>query len=664
MTLTLRRCLLTATMCVGMSSFALPGSAFATTSYLSDTGSHPPPAAGSYAYYATYGTFGPDHAGFPAVGGTFVDPVFGNTIRRLTNELPQYSDSENYAKNGFINADATLMHHRSQSGHNIISTTTGQVVRANVPGNFDSSFAPDDADVWYWFNWGDITLYKYRVSTGGSAAVKQFSQALGQMGGSVDWIDRTGQYMVLHLGTALRVYDVRNDILYSGSIPDSYGGGSGWTAISPDGKYVVTATDGSQHNSFAIDHGNKVVSTTPVFFWSLCGDHGDLVSASNGKTYFVTFECYDEGAIYAVDVSLPQSTSNVPKQRTDNKKLLQMASWNDVAGHFSGVSKGALQDWFYVDVESGDDGFTSSVAGWRAYAQEIMMINVLTGEIRRLAHHRSRAPRANYFYTPRVSASWDGSLVTWVSNFGYSASGYVDLYAMNVDTGSGGSGGSGGGGSSTVAASIVVAYAESIYGRPYNTLGADQQAYAVTALSTMTPAHLMTAAGLDLTHAKAAVQYAENVYGKSWNNLSPGQWDYALHSVAVMGAAAVAALAEQYNTSGIEQFPFVHYTTADVPLVVVNYAQSIYQKSFDSLSPDQQVYALQSVAYMSPAHIATAAGQDIVHIKAAMQYIKNIYGEPWRVLSPDHWVYGLTTAASLSDAATAALAAQYDAANP
>ena len=211
--------------------------------------------------------------------------------------------------------------------------------------------------------------------------------------------------------------------------------------------------------------------------------------------------------------------------------------------------------------------------------------------------------------------------------------------------------------------SIVVRYAEAIYGRPYNTLGPDQQAYARDSVATMTPAHLMTAAGLDLAHAKAAVQYAENLYGTLWNNLSPGQWDYALHTAAGMSAATVAALVEQYNTSGVEQFPFVHYTAADVPQVVVNYAQSIYQKPFESLTPDQQVYALQSVAYMSPAHIATAAGQDIVHIKAAMQYIKNIYGEPWRVLSPDHWVYGLKTAASLSDAATVALAAQWDAEN-
>jgi hypothetical protein len=88
-----------------------------------------------------------------------------------------------------------------------------------------------------------------------------------------------------------------------------------------------------------------------------------------------------------------------------------------------------MRDWFVFDIESGDDTF-STPGDWRPYKQEIMMANVLTGEVRRLAHHRSRSPLSNYFYTPRVSASWDGTLVSWVSNFGYSANGYADVYSI------------------------------------------------------------------------------------------------------------------------------------------------------------------------------------------------------------------------------------------
>ena len=45
-------------------------------------------------------------------------------------------------------------------------------MRAAVSFNYDSSFAPDDPDAWYYFAWGDTTLYKYSVSTGNRVAMK------------------------------------------------------------------------------------------------------------------------------------------------------------------------------------------------------------------------------------------------------------------------------------------------------------------------------------------------------------------------------------------------------------------------------------------------------------------------------------------------------------
>jgi hypothetical protein len=407
-------------------------------SYVTDSAVHAPPTTGAYAYYATYGAFGPDQSSFPRVGESFVDPVFGKTIKRLTNELGQASFSEIYSKNGYFNANGTLVHHRTPSGHNIISTSTGQVVRAGVAFNYDSSFAPDDPDAWYYFAFGDTTLYKYSVATGNRTVVKTFPGALAALGGSVDWIDRTGRYMVLNIAGVTRVYDKQSDTLYAGSIPGNYGAGGGWRGISPDGNYVITSTDGSptMSHSWRIDHATRTVSTTPVLFWTACGGHADVVSATNGKTYFVSFDCHTSISIYAVDVTLPQSASNVAQQLSQNRKLIQLTSWAD-SGHFSRVSRGALQDWMYVSVESGDDGFSSPVTGWRAFKQEILKVNVLTGEVRRLAHHRSRGlGSGSYYAQPRVSSTWDGSVVLWTSNFGHSGNNYADLYGMNVAAGS------------------------------------------------------------------------------------------------------------------------------------------------------------------------------------------------------------------------------------
>lgn len=406
---------------------------------LTDAGVHEPPLVGPYPYYATAGTFGPDQVGFPGNGSSYVDPVFDSTIVRLTNELGQQSNADIYGKNGFFNATGTVMHHRGPGAaaiHHLIQPTTGGVVRTPVVFTADSSFSPVDPDVWYHWTNGSAILTQYSVATGLGTVLKTFGSTLGTLGGSVDWIDRSGRYMVLHLGTSYRVWDKQTDTLYTGSIPDSTYGDS-WVGLSPDGNYVITSEDSSPtlgydtKHSFAITHSTQTVSTTPVLFWTLSGDHGDVMTASDGTTYFVTYDNWDTGGVYRIDVTLAQTHADRAKQRTDNMLLFPTSIANDDI-HVGCAARGTYQDWAFVSIESADDDFGDSLAGWRAYMQEIVMANVLTGEVRRLAHHRSRSTDLDYYYQPKVSASWDGGRVVWQSNFGYQATGYADLYALNV----------------------------------------------------------------------------------------------------------------------------------------------------------------------------------------------------------------------------------------
>ncbi len=67
------------------------------------------------------------------------------------------------------------------------------------------------------------------------------------------------------------------------------------------------------------------ISSTPVNFWTLCGDHGALVSAANGKNYFITFDCNNSAGICRVDITLPQAPLDVTKQHDDNLLLLPLA---------------------------------------------------------------------------------------------------------------------------------------------------------------------------------------------------------------------------------------------------------------------------------------------------------------------------------------------------
>ncbi|MBM2845936.1 MAG: hypothetical protein HW407_1248, partial [Bacteroidetes bacterium] len=189
---------------------------------------------------------------------------------------------------------------------------------------------------------------------------------------------------------------------------------------------------------------------TPVNFWTQCGDHGTLVSATDGKNYFITFDCNNSPGIYRVDITLNQNLNQPFRTEADqisvNQLLLPLtfnsatiASTND--GHLSAVSKeGPNQNWVFFDSETflktfpdGYDDFNSDPAtsNWQPYEQEIIAMNVVTSEVRRYAHHRSRGLSSSYYAQPRISCSWDGSIILWTSNYNTSSpTGYADLYGM------------------------------------------------------------------------------------------------------------------------------------------------------------------------------------------------------------------------------------------
>jgi hypothetical protein len=436
-----------------------------SAAYVSDTAVRVPPASGEQAY----GVFGPNEPTFPRMGSWYVDAVFGTTVRRITTEFPYPAHNDIYSKNGFWNADGTLMfHHASTGGKHIVSTHTGATKCANVPGNFDGSFDPIDPDTWYWFDDGGTRLTRFSVARCRNVESVNLRRPLGGLGGSVDWIDSSGRYMVLNLGGVIKV--VKKAATVPATLPAAssiYGGasvsagvGGGWIGISPDGNYVVTSTEDG-YRSYALAHATATMGAG-VRFWTLCGGHGDLVSASDGRTYVVTFDCHGVdlvngvelgAAVYAVDVTNPATddAAGISRQREPpNRKLFGLASWDDADGHFSGVSKGRMRDWAFVSIESRDDAFGLAVdTFWtRPYTQEIIMTNVLTGEVRRLAHHRSRGVNDNYRHQPRVSAGWgdcSGTSVAWASNFGQIRKdrrgrpdtrpyvGYSDIYVIDVD---------------------------------------------------------------------------------------------------------------------------------------------------------------------------------------------------------------------------------------
>ena len=403
---------------------------------------YPPPTSGSY----TYAAFTPGTPGFPALGETYVDPIFGSVIRRITNDYPAQNNDDIYGKNGFWNANGTLFMHHTLNDREFIDTTTGAAVRTGVPAGdngviaSDASFDPVDPDAWYYFS--GSSLMKYSLSSGTSSTIKTFSGTLHQVaGGAENWIDRTGRYFLVSYDDGSRhpvahLWDKQTNTIYASSLDSTFvEADNGYLALTPDAKYIVAAGSGGSsrsHYSYPVDHTNKSISSTGTFFWSLCGQHGAFVSASNGKDYYFSYDCDYTPAVYRVDITIPQTAADFNKQHNDNLKLVDL-DWKDDDPHFSCTAKGSNADWCFFNTETSDDLF-NNMGPWRPYKQEIIGVNVITGEVRRLAHHRSRNIPGSYYYQPRLCASWDGTKVAWASNYDYDAkpTQYADIYAVNL----------------------------------------------------------------------------------------------------------------------------------------------------------------------------------------------------------------------------------------
>jgi hypothetical protein len=414
--------------------------------FLPDNGSiQVPPAIGPLGY----NSFIPGLVGFPIVGGTYTDPIFGGTVRRLTDTVG-FPNQEDIYGHHWANANGSFAFTRQLDNvglhFKIINTTTGAEVYTNQPlgsSQFDIAWDATDPNRYYYYEGANLTC---RNLVEQRNVVKTFPSPLERNGGSLNTQDRSGRYFTVRYGGSNKVWDSQTDTIYSGSVtPLNL---NGWVAITPDGKYLVTAAGPNQeHYSYAIDHMNHSISPTPVNFWTACQtDHGALVSATNGKNYFITFDCNNTAGIYRVDITLDQTGKTELEQIVANQLLLPTVSTpvNTNQGHLSAVSKeGPNQDWVFFDSETlGGDDFSSApifvpLLPWQPYEQEIVAMNVTTLEVRRYAHHRSRNIFSDYHAQPRISCSWDGSIILWTSNYNTPLAhpigpqnDYADMYGM------------------------------------------------------------------------------------------------------------------------------------------------------------------------------------------------------------------------------------------
>jgi hypothetical protein len=116
------------------------------------------------------------------------------------------------------------------------------------------------------------------------------------------------------------------------------------------------------------------------------------------------------------------------------KYALNHGDWS-LDGHISCNVIGTNRDWFVWNTEEVTNYNDSNPwTPWVSYRDEIFMINIKSGELRRLCHHRSRTTNGSwdYYWQPKASISIDGTVVAFSSNMGRTTNNYCDAYIVTT----------------------------------------------------------------------------------------------------------------------------------------------------------------------------------------------------------------------------------------
>ncbi len=420
--------------------------------FLTDKDIHPPPSDGTYQYSpsgsALTCTFCKG-AGVPGSGGSYVDPVFGETIKTITNHWPyssqypqeqlMYSNQLLISKNNtYIAAQDIytniIFHYVSDGSVYWDNNVTHQV------GSQDAGFDPSDDDTFYFY--AGSSLKKATLSTKTVSTIHTFSGSVNN-GGSARIVDNSGRYFVAAVGSTAYAYDRVANVVYPGVSV----GRIDEIAMAPNASGFLLTYNSNWIRWYPLNNTDHTVGS-PVTVVNLAsigmpGAHSTLLTDSDGVTWYI-----NQRADY------PNFCNGINKVQVTNPSnivCLISSSYlgNNVSdAYFSAnATSGSARDWFVMSNMSSYDSTWSAYHSatpwnnWFAMREEIFMVNVKTGELRRLAHHRSRGWDLDYYFYPKVNLSTDGSLVAFTSNMGRAAdpitgsttlNGYCDIYTVTT----------------------------------------------------------------------------------------------------------------------------------------------------------------------------------------------------------------------------------------
>ena len=376
----------------------------------------------------SYDTFQP-----PPALGTYADPAFGPTIKRVSNALTTANADQGgyltwieneYSTMSPFNSDNSKFILLHQSYFALYDGAAGSYM-FNLPMEINSSSEPR------WSRKDNLTLYfhsgnqlkSYNISTGSISVVHVFSE-YGSISGNGEMdISLDGDHFVFAGDNRyIFVYQISTDQKFTAFDAGSQPFDSMY--ITPDNHVIVSwLTSGTARLT-----GQELFDINMNFLRQVghADGHKDVTSDTNGDELLIWTNSNDPQPI-------PNCNNGIVKIHLADgvETCLLQLDWS-LAVHISAPDgNGSV----YVDTESPGNPESGS-AGWVPYTDEILQVRLDGSGATRWAHHRSR-PLSSYNWQPKLSVSRDGSRLLYGSNYDLPAilgenTQYADAYLLSL----------------------------------------------------------------------------------------------------------------------------------------------------------------------------------------------------------------------------------------
>jgi hypothetical protein len=368
----------------------------------------------------------------PPPGQRLLDAAYGTAVWRVSDarHQPNAADSGNlafivneYSTVSSFNQDDSwlLLQHQSYFA---LYDGQGHYVRdlpLEVSAAAEPRWSRRDSNLLYYL--AGNALKRYDAATGARTLVRAFPEYAKVSGRGEADLCFDGDHLVL-VGDDrdIFVYELSTDT--KGPRLDASGHPFDSVQIAPGDQVVVTWYQAGTGRYAGIELFDR--SMTFQRQLTAAGGHGDVGRDVDGQPVLVWLN--------AADPQAPSDCTNavVKVRLSDAQRTCVLSLPWGLAAHVSLPDGGP---WFYVSTYAPGDPDPLQGA-WPAYAGELLQVRFDGGEVRRLAHHRSR-PLNDYWYTPRASVDRDGRRLVFSSNFGLPAllgydPSYVDTYVVDL----------------------------------------------------------------------------------------------------------------------------------------------------------------------------------------------------------------------------------------